>query len=408
MRFIPSVLSKRENEEDGAAVLPRRLLCGLILTFGWVGGAHAAEPAKGMEAGHRLVYVGTYTAATSRGIYAFDFDERSGALAPLGLAAATPNPSFLALSRDGQLVYAVNESSHGAPGSVSAFRRRSSEGAALDPLGEQPSGGVSPCHLALDGTNRWLFVANFGSGSLAEFPLSPEGRILPAAALLADSGSGPRLPKQRSPHVHCAVLDPTGRFVLACDLGTDRVMVWRLDPETGRLRANDPPWAALPAGSGPRHLAFNPRGDRVYVVSELASTLAVFRWNPGKGSLDLLQVLPTLPPGTDGANAAAEVQVDASGRFVYVSNRGHGDVTWFKADEAGALSFAASFSCAGRLPRNFCLDPSGEFLLVALQDTNRIDVLRRNPATGGLTPTGHFAGISEPQCIIFAPVPPGL
>jgi 6-phosphogluconolactonase len=246
-----------------------------------------------------------------------------------------------------------------------------------------------------------VFAANFQSGHVAALPIAPDGSVGAATSVVQHEGRGP-LPNQAGPHAHFVTSDPAGAFVLACDLGVDKVFVYRLDG--GRLVPNDPPHAALPPGSGPRHLAFHPNGRLVYVINQIASTLTVCAYDAPRGALDPLQTLSTLAGGYAGQHSAAHVLVHPSGRFVYGSNRGPDTVAVFAVDAAsGRLRLVQHVATQGKSPRNFAIDPSGTLLLAANEQSDVIVAFRIDPDTGRLAPTGATTPAPSPTCIVFAP-----
>ena len=373
--------------------------------------ASAAPQSRGGEAGKgdALVYIGTYTGAktNSQGIYAFRMHERAGqppAFTPLGLAVETASPSFITVDRARALLFAVNEISNyeGKPtGSVSAYSIDRATGR-LTLINRQPSLGRSPCHLTLDRTGRHLLVANYSSGTVAVLPVAADGRLGEPTAV-QHSGSSINKQRQEAPHAHCTNFDPAYRFFFACDLGTDQVMAYRLDDAKGILTAHTPPFAAVKAGSGPRHMAFRPDGRYAYVLNELTSTVTAFSYDAQKGVLTEGQTSSTLPAGHTGQNSGAEIAVHPSGRFVYTSNRGHNSIAIFRVDRAtGALTFVRTQETGGRTPRNFALDPSGRLLLAANQDSGTVVVFTIDEASGDLTSTGVTVEVPSPVCVTFS------
>jgi 6-phosphogluconolactonase len=366
----------------------------------------AGAPAVAVVATQRLpLYVGTYTDAGSPGIYRSELDTGAGTLSEPILVGEAANPSFLALHPSGRVLYAVNElADYGGArtGAVSAFAIDAATGA-LTPLGQQPSGGANPCHIAVDRAGRHVLVANYTGGSVAVLPLAADGRLLPASAFLQLTGSGPNLQRQEGPHAHQIVLDPAERFALVADLGTDRILVYRFDPARGTLEPNDPPAVALAPGSGPRHLAWHPSGLYLYALSEMASTVTVLRWDAVRGALAALQTVTTLPSGFAGTNTAAEIAVSGDGRFLYASNRGDDSLAVFTVEPAaGTLAAAGRVAAGGRAPRHFTFDPSGRWLLVALQGSDSLQMFRVDPASGLPSPSGRPLAVSRPVCVVFA------
>jgi 6-phosphogluconolactonase len=351
-----------------------------------------------------LIFAGTYTdkGSTSRGIYGFRWDADAGTMSPLGLAAATVNPSFLALSPDRRHLYAVNETDdfHGEKsGSVSSF---AVAGDKLRPINIVSSEGAGPCNVAVDYKGKAVFVANYDGGSAASFRVLPGGGLSKAVSSFHYTGHGADPERQAAPHTHCTTVSRDNRYVLVNDLGLDRVSVYHLDPHTARLTPNTPPWyEALPA-SGPRSFAFDPSGRWAYSLNEIASTLDALAWDAEQGTLTRIQNISTLPEGFKGPNTAATVAVDSEGRFVYTSNRGDDSVAVFSIDDRkGTLKAIQHVSCGGKSPRHFALDPGNQWLLVANQDSSNIVVFARNPRSGLLTPTGNQYPLSSPVCLVF-------
>jgi 6-phosphogluconolactonase len=377
------------------------VLTGLALV-GWLG--WAATAAQLSSEGY-LVYFGTYTSSASKGIYAYRFQPATGTLTSLGLVAETPHPSFLAVHPNGRFLYAANEhdvnDAPGKPNTISAFAIDLKTGH-LRFLNKVSSRGEVPCHLSIDQTGKTLFVANYGSGSVAALPIRQDGQLGEATAFDQHKGTSVDPARQTGPHAHFISTSPDNRFVLTADLGLDQVIVYRLDPVKGTLTPNDPPFAKLHPGAGPRHLAFHPTGKYVYVNGEMASTVSAFTYQADKGTLSEFQTISTLPSGFSGTNSTAEIQVDRAGRFLYVSNRGDNSIAVFAVDQAsGKLTPVAHVPSGGKTPRYFTLDPSGNYLMAANQDSNTVVEYRVDTKTGRLAPIRTLADVPEPVCIVF-------
>ena len=360
-------------------------------------------PAKGTM----LVYIGTYTGAKSKGIYVSRFDSATGRLTAPELAVATPSPSFLALHPNGRFLYAVSETSNLAGkrvGAVSAFSVDAKTGQ-LTLLNRQSSGGAGPCHLAVDRKGKCLLVANYGSGSIAALPIQADGALAEPGTIIQHQGSSVNPERQAGPHAHFITPDPGNRFALTCDLGLDQVLVYRLDPAKAALVANDPPFASVKPGSGPRHLAFHPSGRFAFLINEMSSTLTVFAYDAKRGALKELQTVSTLPEDFTGSRSGAEVQVHPSGKFVYASNRGHDSIAVFSFDpKTGKLTPVEHQPTQGKTPRHFALDPTGQWLLAENQDSDTIVIFRVDAKTGRLSPTGQTVSVGAPVCAVFLPV----
>ena len=386
----------------------RRTLLAVFCIFGLLAwGADAALLRATQTPADRIMYVGTYTRAPSKGIYAYRL-RASGELTAMGsagLAAETENPSFLAVHPNGRFLYAVNEISRYEgtdAGSVSAFSIDRATGT-LTLLNRVSSRGGGPCHLSIDTSGKWLFVANYGGGSVAGFPIQDDGKLGEASSFFQHSGSSVNKARQSGPHGHAVVMSPDNRFVLAADLGLDRVFAYRMAPAAGGLAPGDPPYASIAPGSGPRHLAFRPDGRFVYVLNEMLSNVAAFRYDAARGALAEVQTRSMLPEGFSGENSGAEIAVHPTGRFLYASNRGHDSIAGFRIDgSAGTLTPIGHTSTQGKTPRNFAIDPSGRFLIAANQNSGTVVVFRIDQETGALTPAGTVLQVPSPVCIVFA------
>lgn len=355
-----------------------------------------------------LVFVGTYTGQGSEGIYAYRFDPGSGEVTAIGLAAATSNPSFLAAEPNGRFLYAVNEQDtlDGKPsGGVSAFAIDRETGK-LKFLNQVSSLGTAPAYVSVDKTGRYVLVANYNSGSVAVFPVEEDGKLGPHTAFEQQTGSSVNKARQAGPHAHFIATDNDNRFALSADLGTDQVLVYRFDAQTGTLSPNRPPFAEVKPGSGPRHIAFAPSGKLAYLASEMGGTVTVFSYDQQAGVLTTKHTASSLPENFTGDNREAEIVVDAKGKFLYVSNRGDttNNIVVFRINADGeTLSFVQRISSGGKIPRNFAIDPTGKWLFAANHQSNNIQVFRIDAETGRLTPASQISGIHDPVCVIFVP-----
>ena len=377
---------------------------------GLAGGVLACAPREtGGAAPGRVrgatVFLGTYTAGNSpsQGIYTGRLDLDTGALTSVALAAASINPSYLALHPSGRFLYAVNEISdfEGKPsGGVEAFAIAPS-GTELRRLNQVASGGGAPCHLAVDPRATVVAVANYEGGSVATFPIQADGSLGPRAGFVQHVGRGPNQQRQEAAHAHLAAFDPAARRLFVCDLGIDHVLVYGLGP-TGALVPNDPPSVSLRPGAGPRHLAFAPSGRFVYVNNELDSTVTVFTHDAASGIMTTVDTVTTLPSGFSEPNATAHVQVTPDGALLYVSNRGHDSLAIFRIDDrTGRLTVAGHTSSGGKTPRDFGIDPTGSFLLAANQASDNVVVHRIDRQTGALAQVGQPVPVPRPVCVVF-------
>jgi 6-phosphogluconolactonase len=367
------------------------------------GSAAATQPATPPEL---LVYVGTYTTGKSEGIYLYRLRLSSGELQRVGVTKGVLNPSYLALERGGRYLYSVNEVDEFGgqkSGAVSAFAVERKTGA-LRFLNQQPSRGGSPCYVTVAGSGRFVLVANYAGGNVAVLPVRDDGSLGEAVDVQQHRGaSGVNPERQEAPHAHCIVLDESNRHAYSCDLGSDKVMIYRFDSRRGKLAPAPTPFARVKPGAGPRHFVFHPRARCAYVMNELGATVTVFAYDPATGALREVESVPTLPSDFQGANTGADIHVSPDGRFLYCSNRGHDHVAAFRVDgRTGRLSLVADEPTRGRTPRNFAVDPTGAFLLVANQDSDTITTFRRDARTGRLSFTGHSADVPSPVCLKFA------
>lgn len=348
------------------------------------------------------MYVGTYTRNESKGIYLYEMDRTSGKLTEHGLVAEVESPSFLVPHPERDFLYSVGEggSFEGKPGgAVSAFSLDPATGK-LHLLNQEASGGGGPCFISLDPAGKFAFVANYGGGSVSAFPIVKDGSLGERSAFQQHAGSGSDPKRQKGPHAHSIYVDPSGRFALAADLGINQIRIYRVT-ESGGLEANEPAFASLAPGAGPRHLAFHPDGRVVYVINELDSTLTVFQFDPETGAMAETQTLPTVPEGFSGKNHPAEVLMHPSGKFLYGSNRGHDSLVIYSVGEDGKVEIIDHQKTGGKNPRSFGIEPGGRFLVVAHQDSNDLISFRIDTDSGKLTPTGETHSLSLPVCVRF-------
>jgi 6-phosphogluconolactonase len=370
--------------------------------------ADSASPAPNGPASY-LVYVGTYTAKQSKGIYLMRMDATSGLLTKPELVVEASNPSFLALHPNHKFLYSVNEVAKldGKPeGAVSAFSIDATSGK-LTFLNRQPSAGGGPTHITLDRDGKNALVANYGTGSVAVLPIGADGKLSPVSSVDQHQALVVDPKRSQVPHAHCVNVDPGNRYALSCDAGIDKVFVYRFDSEKGMIAPNDPPAAIVAPLTGPRHLAFHPNGKLLYVVNETTCTVTAFNYDPDHGTLAAFQTLSTLPEGFQGSKSTAEITVHPSGKFLYASNRGVANsIASFKIDpETGKLTPIARTSTQGQAPRHFAIDPTGTWLVAANQDTNNVVVFQIDAQTGELKPTGTNIEVPTPVCITFLESP---
>lgn len=386
----------------------------LLILAAIAGAAFAADETIRLNpALDTVCYVGTYTnGGKSKGIYAFRLETKNVEvsqnilLLPLGLAAESPNPSFLEVDLKRRLVFAANEVNtfEGKPsGAVSSFAIDAATGR-LKFINQVGCGGTGPCHVVLDRTGKNLLVANYGSGSVAVIPVAADGRLGAATTMIQHTGKSVDPQRQKGPHAHCTTLDPANKFAFVCDLGLDKLVAYRFDAQNGKLTAEESLTVATKPGAGPRHMAFRPDGKFAYVINEMNSTVTAYAYDAGTGKLNELQTESSLPPSFEGKNSGAEIAVHPSGRWLYVSNRGNDAIVLFDIDaRTGRISFTEEQNTGGKTPRHFSLQPGARHLAVANQNSDTLLVCRIDEGNGRLKPSGVTAACPAPVCIIFVP-----
>ena len=345
--------------------------------------------------------VGTYTSGKSEGIYVYSFDEKN-ATADLVSTAKIKNPSYLAVSPDKKTVYSVVETADTTGsvigGGVTAFAFSAADGK-LTAMNTQPSGGTNPCYVSVTKSGKWVFAGNYSSGTLSVFPVTTKGNIGAASQVITHSGTGPNKDRQEGPHVHATVLSPDNNYLFVPNLGIDKVMIYKLNQSTGKLTPAAMPFVKTAPGSGPRHFDFAPNKRYAYLVEELSGNVIVYAYN--NGNLKQLQSISSVPKDFRGDIGCADIHVSPDGRFLYSSNRGDGNsITIFSiSQQTGKLTIAGYQSTLGKTPRNFNFDPSGNFLLVANQQSDEIVIFKIDKKTGLLTDTGKRISVPNPVCV---------
>jgi 6-phosphogluconolactonase len=359
-----------------------------------------------------FVYIGTYTSKGSKGIYVYRLKTRNLevsqniTLDPLGLAAETENPSFLEVDHERRLLFAVNEGDtfNGKPtGAVSAFRIQPDGRLTL--INQVASGGKGPCHLVLDKDRKHILVANYGGGSVAAIPVAEDGKLSEPSDVKQHEGKSVNAKRQEAPHAHCVMMSPDNRFAYVCDLGLDKVIIYKFDAKSGKITPNEPAFVQTKPGAGPRHMTFRPDGKFAYVLNELDSTVSTFAVDSQTGALQEVQTISTLPGYYDGPNTAAEIQMHPSGKWVYTSNRGNETIILFNIDaEKGTLTWVEEQNTGGKTPRHFGLEPNPRHMIICNQNTDTVLISRIDAGNGRLKPSGVFTKVSSPACGVFVPV----
>ncbi|HZZ80461.1 MAG TPA: lactonase family protein [Gemmataceae bacterium] len=343
------------------------------------------------------VYLGT-----GKDIYFTDLDLKDGSMTKATKAAEVANPSFIAIHPNKKFLYSVSEVNKG---SIVAFSIDASSGA-LKQLNAQSAGGSGPCHLVVDHTGKAVLAANYGSGSCTSIPIKSDGSLDTPASVHQHKGKS-KLPNQQGPHAHSINLDKANKFAFCADLGLDKVLVYRFDVETGKLTPNDPPAFDTPIASGPRHFAFHPNGKLAFINGEMSMTVIVCDYDAEKGVLTKKQVISTLPKDETRKNGStAEIVVHPSGKFVYVSNRDpYNSIAIFSLNQKTGKLTAVGHEARGvKTPRNFAIEPTGQYMLVANQSGKSVMSFRIDQKTGELTPTGSSIEVGSPVCVRFMPL----
>lgn len=341
--------------------------------------------------------VGTYTKGKSEGVYVYKFNSADASYSEVS-HIKTSNPSFLAISPNEKYVYAVNENSDTAhfAGGITSFSFNKANGT-LTKLNEQPSYGNDPCYITVDKTGKWVIVGNYTSGTLAVLPVRADGSLDTATTFIQHQGYGVNSERQEGPHVHCTILSSDNKYLFVADLGIDKIMIYAFDDKTGKLTPAADPYEETEPGTGPRHFTFSPNKKFAYLIQELSGGISVYRYN-GNGELSLVQNTSALPPEYMGTPGSAEIMVSPDGKFLYASNRGETNtIAIFKIDpKTGQVYLIDHVPSGGNTPRNFNFDPSGNYLLVANQNSDNVVIFKRDKKTGLLINTGKTIKVGNP------------
>jgi 6-phosphogluconolactonase len=344
--------------------------------------------------------VGAYTSGSSKGIAVYRFYTETGRLAFLNQIDGVSNPSYLTVSKNNKFVYAVNENDQGE---VSSFGFEPKTGK-LTFINKVSTLGGSPCYISVDKNQKNLFVANYSGGNIAVLPLNADGSIAPAVQTIKDDGHGPNKERQEKAHVHTAVLSPDEKYVFYTDLGTDKINITKYKGgKSNPIVPANPAFVKVTPGYGPRHLAFSADKKTMYLITEMGSSVIVFDYNNGKPKQR--QDISLLPDGFKGTTGAADIHISPNGKFLYATNRGDAnDITVFSINpENGELTFIERKPSGGKGPRNFIIDPTGRFLLVAHQNSDNIMVWRIDETTGRIMQAVTRIEVGNPVCLQFAP-----
>jgi len=352
------------------------------------------------------LYIGTFSRDGSEGIHTATFNPTTGALGEPKLAAKAPTTSWISFSHDGNHLYSTAPPEGDDPsGRITAYKVNH-ENATLTPIGSAAVNGNGPCYVSSHPVAPAIFVANYGSGSVSSLPLDNNHIPTTPQNVITHEGSGPN-PRQQNPHAHQALVSPGGNYLLVADLGIDQIRVYRINPESGSLEANNPNHFPTEPGAGPRHCAFHPNQQFVYALGELDGFVYAYSWDESTGNAEFINRVPGLNNEFTGDFKSAQILVHPNGRFLYTSNRGPNDIAVFAIDpDSGSLSLVEHTSTRGKTPRNFTLSPDGSHLIAANKESGDIHVFSINPDSGTLTPTDHHINLPWAVCLVFPPTNP--
>jgi len=345
--------------------------------------------------------IGTYTTGESKGIYVYRFYTETGKTAYLAEVDDIDNPSYLCINNKNNFVYSVNEVGADRKGSVSSFSFEPKTGK-ITLVNKQPSTGTGPCYISIDKAQKHAFVANYASGALSVLPINKDGSLMPVVQTIQDAGTGPNKARQEGPHVHTAVLSPDEKYLLYTDLGTDKLNIYRYKPGADQpLSPAEPSVINVLPGHGPRHIDFSPDKKYMYLITEMGGVIYVYDYDGPKSKQ--LEAISLVADGFKGATGAADIHVSPDGKFLYATNRGDAnEIVVFAIDQStGRLTFVERKPSMGKTPRNFAIDPSGNYLLVANQNSDDIYVYRINKLTGKLSLTTSKITVGNPSCLKF-------
>ena len=351
-----------------------------------------------------FVFVGTYTKPmwletheTSEGIYTLEYNSSTGELKQKSSIKNHINPSFLAIHPNKKFLYSVGENEGGT---VSAFSINRQNGQ-LTFINSESTKSIGPCHLSVDSTGKFLFVANYSGGASTMLPINEDGSLKPASSFIQHTGSSINPERQEGPHAHSINIDPNNNFALVPDLGLDKILIFKINFEKGELETNSFPYGTVEPGSGPRHLDFHPTGKFVYVLNEISATITAFSYDQNTAEMKEIETVSTLPKNFS-TQSCADIHISKDGKFVYASNRGHDSIVIFKINQNnGKMEYVAHESTIGNIPRNFGIDPNGNFIIAANQDSSDIYSFKVDKELGLLSPTGFSINIPYPVCIKF-------
>lgn len=352
---------------------------------------HAADP---------LVFVSAFAGGDEGAIHAYRLNLKTGELKLAHRTTDVEHPFFTALSPGGKFLYSIHAKQFGGKENeeVAAYAIEGRSGR-LKLLNRQSARGTASCYLDVDTTGKSVLVANYSTGSVAALPVNEDGSLGEAASFIQHAGSSVDPKRQKGPYAHSIVASPDNRFAYAADLGIDKILIYRLDPKTAKLRANTPPFVRTPAGAGPRHLTFHPNGKHLYAINELKNSVTRFDQDAKTGALTLRQTISTLPDDFEGTSHTADLKITPDGKFLYGTNRGHDSIAIYRLAKNGGMKRIGIEPSLGKGPQNLLITPDGGLLLCANMPGNNVVVFRINKTTGALKAAGEPVEIPKPSCI---------
>ncbi|MEO5977227.1 MAG: lactonase family protein [Chryseolinea sp.] len=355
-----------------------------------------------------ILYVGTYSVRGSEGIYVFQIDRAKKILKPLQIVPSLESPTYLAIHPNSKFLYSVNRGKANVEdngGSVSSYAIDQKTGR-LSGLNHRSSYGDAPCYISIDKTGAHAFVCNYAGGNLVVLPLFQDGLVGIPTDAKKYAGKGVNEKRQAEPHIHSATISADNKFLYVCDLGTDKIYIYQYDAATGKLNVGPIAELNVAPGSGPRHLTFHPNGKYMYLVEEMKSTVCAIEVDKVTGNLTILQdTVRALPETFEGPNSSADIHINSKGNFLYMSNRGHNSISIFAVGLDGTITLVGQQDTGGKAPRNFIIDPKGEFILVANQDSDSILMYKTDAKTGKLTVVGKPIKVPSPVCLKILTLP---
>lgn len=348
-----------------------------------------------------FMFVGTYTNGESKGIYVYSFNAATGEATPVSVAEGIKNPSFLAIAPSGKYLYSVNENNSAGEATAFGFDRATGK---LTLINKQVTGGKGPCYIATDANGKWVMVGHYGSGTITAFQTDKDGGLKSPAQQIAHTGTSVNTQRQEKAHVHATVFSPDQRLLLVPDLGMDKIMMYRFDPAFYKkplTASKKQAFVTTKPGSGPRHLSLHPKLPYLYLIEELQGTISAYRYD--KDTLKLIQNISSHPADYTGTKGSADIHVSPDGKFLYASNRGdaHNLAIFSINPDNGKLAAKGFQSTMGTVPRNFIIDPTGNYLLVANQQSSNIVIFKRDKETGQLQATGKEINVPSPVCLVM-------